>query len=250
RDQKPDNILLRRKSESRNPKSETNPKPETANPKPGGFAVSDLGNSDLGFVSGFGFRISDFDPKIADFGLAKRLDVDQGHTATGAVLGTPSYMAPAQGAGQTKDLGPATDVYALGAILYELLTGRPPFRAASVLDTLAQVRDHDPVPPRRLQPGTPRALEVICLKCLQKDPRKRYSGAADLGADLGRFLNGEPIQARPAGAWERAVLWARRRPAVAALAASLVAVAALGLAGVTWEGLRADAERQAAPRAP
>jgi hypothetical protein len=135
-------------------------------------------------------------PKIADFGLAKRLDAGQGQTRTGDVLGTPSYMAPEQALGRTRQVGPATDVYALGAILYEMLTGRPPFVGSSVLETLEQVREHEPVPPSRLQPAVPHDLEVICLKCLQKAPADRYSGAAALAADLQAFLAGEPIQAR------------------------------------------------------
>src|SRR5262249_22942763 len=138
---------------------------------------------------------SSFIPKITDFGLAKRLDVDHGHTQTGAVLGTPSYMAPEQAAGR-KDVGPATDIYALGAILYEALTGRPPFAGSTVLETLDQVRDHDPVPPSRLQPRVPHDLEVICLKCLRKEPADRYATAADLAADLQAYLGGEPIRAR------------------------------------------------------
>src|SRR5262245_34895901 len=113
-------------------------------------------------------------PKIADFGLAKQLDEDSGQTRTGAVMGTPSYMAPEQAAGRLKEIGPVTDVYALGAILYETLTGRPPFRAASTVETLEQVRFQEPVPPSRLQPRLPRDLETICLKCLEKDPRQRY----------------------------------------------------------------------------
>jgi serine/threonine-protein kinase len=142
-------------------------------------------------------------PKIADFGLAKRLDQDRGETQTGAVLGTPSYMAPEQAEGKVHDLGPATDVYALGALLYELLTGRAPFKGASVLETLEQVRVHDPVAPSALQPGVPRDLETICLKYLEKLPADRYPSAAALTDDLRRFLEGEPISARSLTALER-----------------------------------------------
>jgi serine/threonine protein kinase/predicted RNA polymerase sigma factor len=156
-------------------------------------------------------------PKLTDFGLAKRLDVDTAHTQSGAIMGTPSYMAPEQAAGSTGQIGPRTDVYALGAILYEMLTGRPPFRGASVLDTLEQVRRDDPVAPRQLQPKLPRDLETICLKCLQKEPGKRYASALELADDLARFLKGEPIRARPIPGWERGLKWSRRRPALAFL---------------------------------
>jgi serine/threonine protein kinase len=135
-------------------------------------------------------------PKIADFGLAKRLDLDQGQTRTGAVVGTPCYMAPEQAAGKSKEIGPAADVYALGVLLYEALTGRPPFVGSSVQETLDQVREHDPVPPSRLQPRVPHDLEIICLKCLQKHPADRYASADDLARDLQAFLDGEPIRAR------------------------------------------------------
>jgi serine/threonine protein kinase len=135
-------------------------------------------------------------PKVADFGLAKRLDADQGQTQTGAVLGTPHYMAPEQALGRARHVGPAADVYALGAILYEMLTGRPPFVGSSLLETLEQVREHDPVPPSHLQPAVPHDLEVICLKCLHKSPADRYAGADELAADLRAYLDGEPIRAR------------------------------------------------------
>jgi serine/threonine-protein kinase len=138
---------------------------------------------------------ADGTPKIADFGVARRLDVDGGQTQTGAVVGTPSYMAPEQAEGRVHDLGPATDVYALGAILYECLTGRPPFKGPSVLETLEQVRTHEPARPAALQPRLPRDLETICLKCLEKDPRHRYASAEALAEDLRRFLEGEPITA-------------------------------------------------------
>jgi serine/threonine-protein kinase len=136
------------------------------------------------------------EPKIADFGLAKCLEGDAGRTQSGAVLGTPSYMAPEQAAGEVRRIGPATDVYALGAILYELLTGRPPFRGESILAVLELVRTQDPVPPSRLQPNTPRDLETICLRCLQKDPAKRYASAELLAEDLRRFLAGSRIKTR------------------------------------------------------
>lgn len=137
-------------------------------------------------------------PKIADFGLAKRLDADISHTQTGAVLGSPSYMAPEQAEGRVRAIGPATDVYALGAILYELLTGRPPFVGASLLETLDQVRSHEPAPPQTLQPTVPQDLATICLKCLMKKPAERYESADALAQDLQCFLNGEPISARSA----------------------------------------------------
>ncbi len=164
-------------------------------------------------------------PKVTDFGLAKRLD-EAGQTATGAVLGTPSYMAPEQAAGGSQAVGPPADVYALGAILYELLTGRPPFRAATPLDTILQVVADEPVPPRRLQPTVPRDLETVCLKCLRKEPRRRYASADALAEDLRRFQAGEPIVARAVGRAERLWRWCRRHPApAAALAAVLVTVA-------------------------
>jgi serine/threonine protein kinase len=156
-------------------------------------------------------------PKITDFGLAKQQAADSKLTTSGAILGTPSYMAPEQAAGDGKAVGPATDVYALGAILYELLTGRPPFRAASVMDTVLQVMHDDPVPPSRLEPKLPRDLETICLKCLAKKPEQRYSTAAALADDLGRFLNGEPIHARPVSSVVKAWKWSRRHPALAAI---------------------------------
>ena len=172
--------------------------------------------------------------KISDFGLAKQLDEATAHTQTGAILGTPSYMAPEQAEGAHSAIGPAADVYSLGAILYEMLTGRPPFRGPTVLETLAQVRERDPVPPRQLQPGVPRDLETVCLECLQKEPRKRYPSAADLAEDLQRFREGRPVRARRAGFLERLGKWMRRRPALAALGAvSTLALASL-FAGSLW----------------
>ena len=140
--------------------------------------------------------LADGTPKIADFGLAKRADSNQAHTLTGAILGSPSYMAPEQAAGQSDRIGPATDVYALGVILYEMLTGRPPFKGSTLLETIDQVREHDPVPPRFLLPKTPRDLETICLKCLEKSPQRRYASAAELAGDLRAFLHDEPISAQ------------------------------------------------------
>ncbi|MBL8794094.1 MAG: serine/threonine protein kinase, partial [Planctomycetia bacterium] len=142
-------------------------------------------------------------PKVTDFGLAKQLDNASGQTHSGSVMGTPSYMAPEQAHGHNEEIGPPADVYALGAILYEQLTGRPPFRGATVYETLDQVKALDPVPPSRLQPSVPRDLETICLKCLQKEAAKRYATASDLADDLQRYLDGEPIHARRAGWTER-----------------------------------------------
>jgi serine/threonine protein kinase len=170
-------------------------------------------------------------PKITDFGLAKQVG-EVGPSLSGQVLGTPSYMAPEQARGQVKETGPAADVYALGAILYECLTGRPPFKAATVADTLMQVLVDDPVPPRQLQPKTPRDLETICLKCLRKEPGQRYATALDLAEDLRRFTAGEPIRARPVGPGERVLKWAKRRPAVAALLGLVVLLTAVGLGGI------------------
>jgi eukaryotic-like serine/threonine-protein kinase len=172
--------------------------------------------------------------KIADFGMAKKLD-DAPETASGAVFGTPSYMAPEQANGKNKDLGPACDVYALGAILYELLTGRPPFKAATILDTLIQVTHDEPVAPKQLQPTTPRDLETVCLKCLSKEPHKRYATAQAFADDLERWLSGRPILARPVGAVERTYRWCRQNPVVAGLVGGIVML----LVGITIASLLA-----------
>ena len=187
----------------------------------------------------------DGSPKVADFGLARKLG-QSGQTQTGAVVGTPSYMAPEQAAGRVRDLGPTADVYALGAILYECLTGRPPFKAASMLDTLAQVLHNDPAPPRQLQPGLPRDLETVCLKCLHKEPDKRYASARELADDLRRFRDGEPVHARPVSWLERGRKWALRRPAVAALLVLLLlTLTGMAAGGVAYTVHLDELRRQA-----
>ncbi|MBM3998018.1 MAG: tetratricopeptide repeat protein [Planctomycetes bacterium] len=179
------------------------------------------------------------EPKVADFGLVKWFTRDAMSTESGLVVGTPSYMSPEQAAGR-RDVGPATDVYGLGAILYELLTGRPPFRGASPLLTIDQVRDLAPVAPTRLQPNVPRDLENICLQCLGKEPRQRYAGVGALREDLQRFLDGRSVSARPVGRLVRAWRWARRNPVVASLAAAVVAAILLGFSGTLWQLNRAN----------
>jgi eukaryotic-like serine/threonine-protein kinase len=185
-------------------------------------------------------------PKITDFGLAKRLDEKASWSRSGEVLGTPSYMAPEQADIKVREIGPTTDVYALGAILYEMLTGRPPFKGATALDTVLQVLHEEPVRPSGLRPKLPRDLETICLECLRKEPGRRYASAAALADDLRRFLKDEPIKARPVGPLERGWKWAHRRPLSAALAAGIIVVAVLGFAGVTWQWQEARLARDTA----
>jgi len=169
----------------------------------------------------------DGSPKVADFGLAKRLD-EAGLTRTRAVLGTPAYMPPEQARGD-KEIGPPADVYALGAILYACLTGRPPFRGATTVETILQVLSIEPVAVRQLNPAVPRDLETICHKCLAKEPTRRYASAAALADDLVRFLDGRPILARPAGVVERASRWVKRNPAISALTAAVVLTLTVGV---------------------
>jgi tetratricopeptide (TPR) repeat protein len=184
-------------------------------------------------------------PKVADFGLAKLLDEDQTCTRSGALVGTPAYMAPEQAGGRGDEVGPRTDVYALGVILYETLTGRRPFQGSTITETLELVRTAEPVPPRRCRGGLPRDVDIICLKCLEKDPRHRYATAAELADDLERLLAGEPIRARPVPAAERALKWVRRRPALAGLLLMAALAVSAGVAGTTWHvhRLRAEVER-------
>jgi WD40 repeat protein/serine/threonine protein kinase len=225
RDLKPANILLQIDLTQRRQgaKEDQNPKIEAENRSASGaFPAS---SSDLCALASLREAI----PKISDFGLARfgRPEL----TATGQIMGTPSYTAPEQARGENERVGPAADIWALGAILYELLTGQPPFRGVQALDTLKQVVEQEPVAPARLQPGVPRDLNVICLKCLEKTPAKRYATAGELAQDLGRFRSGRPIHARPAGPGERAWRWCRHKPALAAFAflAGLGLVATVGL---------------------
>jgi serine/threonine protein kinase len=219
RDLKPGNILLSTEPGSRNSEPEEN----SQNPA----CIS-----------------SHHVPKITDFGLARWIEGDTGQQATrdGDLLGTPSYMAPEQAGGVFRNVGPASDVYALGAILYELLTGRPPFRATSAVETVLQVLSVDPVPPRRLQPNVPKDLETICLKCLEKTPARRYPSAEALADDLRRFVDGRPILARPVGVLPRTLKWARRRPAAAALTGVSILALLVILAGSAWYNARLSNE--------
>jgi tRNA A-37 threonylcarbamoyl transferase component Bud32/tetratricopeptide (TPR) repeat protein len=183
-------------------------------------------------------------PKVTDFGLAKKLDQQAGQTHSGTLLGTPSYMAPEQARGLNKELGPAVDIYALGAILYECLTGQPPFREDSLWDTVTQVIEQEPIPPRRLRPKVPRDLETICLKCLSKEPARRYATALALAEDLHAFQTGEPIRARRVGRTERVWRWCRRNRGVAVLSAVVLVCVLAGVGVAAY--LIAERDRSAA----
>ena len=191
---------------------------------------------------------ADGSPKIADFGLAKRLDQKSLMSTEEELIGTPAYMAPEQTSSEMGRIGPATDVYALGAILYELLTGRPPFQGRNVIETLLQVRHQEPVPPNRLQPSVHRDLVTICLKCLEKDPSRRYPSAGALADDLHRFLEGQVIWARPAGPLERAFKWLRRHATVVTSLTAVAVSVAIAILGLRWyarEMERIEADRRA-----
>jgi serine/threonine-protein kinase len=185
--------------------------------------------------------------KIADFGLAKRFEEgDSSQTKSGTIMGSPSYMAPEQARGDVRKIGPLSDLYALGAILYELLTGRPPFHGASPMDTMTQVTRDEPVPPSRSQPKIPLDLETICLKSLQKEPARRYSSCFELAEDLHRYLTGEPILARPVGKLERLWRWSRRNRALAASAAAILSLLLAVSVGSTWAALAIRAQKELA----
>ncbi|TWU07494.1 protein kinase domain-containing protein [Stieleria varia] len=225
RDLKPANVLIQKRGEH------------------SGASVS----SALSTTSGSQATLSQWSPRVTDFGLAKQIQGNDQLTASGQILGTPSYMPPEQAAGKIDEIDHRADVYSLGGILYALVTGRPPFQAASHLDTLMQVLEKEPVPPRQLAPKTPRDLETIALKALEKDPRRRYQTAGELAEDLQRFLSGEPILARSITPIERAWRWAKRKPLIAglgALAAMLLVVVSIGgpLAAVQQSSLRSLAE--------
>ncbi|MBY0525664.1 MAG: protein kinase [Gemmataceae bacterium] len=215
RDLKPSNILLSR-PERKDQSQEPNSHATLLNARP-----STLGSSLLS-------------PQITDFGLAKLVEGQEPNTRSGAIVGTPAYMAPEQAEGRLGQVGPAADVYALGTILYEMLTGGPPFQAASPWETLNQVIHEEPVPPRRLQPRIPRDLETVCLTCLRKEPTRRYATAATLAEDLRRFIRGEPVRARPVSTPERAARWARRHPAWAMLLLTLITAAVVVPLGLFW----------------
>jgi WD40 repeat protein len=184
--------------------------------------------------------------KIADFGLAKFLEAEESQTQEGDLVGTPRYMAPEQTSGTREGVGPAADIYSLGVILYELLTGRAPLQAPTPVETLLLIRTQEPLPPSRMLPRLPRDLETICLKCLQKDPRRRYTNAHDLADDLERFLAGKPVRARPVGISEKALKWVGRNPLPAVLLALLALSLLGGLAGVSWKWMEANANARRA----
>lgn len=184
-------------------------------------------------------------PRITDFGLAKRFTADSDLTLTGQVLGSPNFMAPEQAEGRTQAIGPATEVYSMGALLYHLLTRQPPFQADPLTTLLKQVVETEPVPPRLLNPSIPRDLETICLKCLEKEVQRRYPSAQALAEDLGRFLEEEPIQARPVNAVGRAWKWCRRKPALATAMGAVALVAVVGFVGILWQWQRARQNAQA-----
>lgn len=184
-------------------------------------------------------------PRIADFGLARHVATDASLTLAGQVLGSPDFMPPEQ-AGAPLATGRWSDVYGLGGILYYVLTGRPPFLAETSSETLRQVLDREPVSPRLLRPGLPTDLATVCLKCLEKDPGKRYATAKELAEELGRFLNGEPVRAHPVGWAGKAHRWSRRRPALTVLLVLLLMAVSMGLSGILWQWRRAEIERRAA----
>jgi eukaryotic-like serine/threonine-protein kinase len=206
--------------------------------KPGNILLDDEGANNAGLGV----------PKVTDFGLAKLLNSDSNLTMTDSVMGSPSYMAPEQAEGKVREVGPPADIYALGAILYELLTGRPPFRGASVLETLQQVKAAEPTPPSRLVPGLDRDIETVALKCLEKEPSRRYPTAAALADDLEHYRRGEPISARPVGSGERAWRWCRRNPVVAGLCAAITASLLLGSAISLVFAVQASRQRSAAQK--
>jgi serine/threonine-protein kinase len=213
RDLTPSNILMQRKLEYQAPKLE----PKKEDPP-----------ADFGLVT------ADFEPKITDFGLAKRIDLEEGLTRSSAILGTPGYMAPEQASGRSRSVGPPADVHALGAILYRLLTGLPPFQGDTPLDTVLQLRTQEPLPPSRLQPNLPRDLETVCLKCLEKDPTRRYQTARALADDLQAYLSGAPVSARPPRPIERLIRAVRQRPALTVVLGG-GGLALLGLSiGLMW----------------
>src|SRR5688500_9220666 len=189
------------------------------------------------------------EPHLTDFGLAKILERDVTLTVTDAIMGTPAYMSPEQARGDPRAVTTATDVYGLGAVLYECLAGRPPFAGKTIADTLQHVLTRDVAPPSAVNAAVDRDIETICLKCLEKEPSARYPSAGALADDLDRYRNHEPILARPSTVWQRAAKWARRRPAIAALAASLVVAVLAGLAGITWQWQRAEGEATRAVQA-
>jgi mono/diheme cytochrome c family protein len=196
------------------------------------------GDAPMKHEHGTGQRGSALRPKLADFGLAKRLEIESDHTTTGEVLGTPAYMAPEQARGQISAIGPACDVYALGAILYEALTGRPPFKAESVLETLQQVLTDEPVPPRRVNAKLPPDLEAICLKCLEKAPAHRYASAEALADDLSRHRAGAPVAARRVSATRRAARWLHRHRVWVPAALLVFALGGTAAAAARWNATR------------
>ncbi|REK21255.1 MAG: hypothetical protein DWQ45_23030 [Planctomycetota bacterium] len=185
-------------------------------------------------------------PRITDFGLAKRLRVETSLTATGQILGTPSYMPPEQAAGRADSVQVTADVYSLGAVLYACLTGRPPFQAANPVETMRQVLEQEPVPPRQFNPAIPKDLETICLKCLEKSRRRRYRSMRNLSADLDRFLDGKPVEARPISSSARVWRWCRRRPLVASLSVLLILSMVIGTTLSLRFASRADERADAA----